>query len=439
MSIVGFDDLPVAAWPLIQLTTVAFDLDAMARRAASLLVRRIEAEEPAPYEHAVFTSRLVRRGDPGRRPVAARASAGNGLPARVHTHTLLITGHSPLLRRAMPLDPIAYKPYADPDDFIREVTDLIWVNRAIGYIRENYEPDSIVHGAYGTSVGRDEVIQGTLMRISDTPDRIGQAEDVIWEARGDDAFLSSHLVLSVDPQQRRGQPHHRQLPLPSRPDGRGVGGARLAGHRAAAGSGSRRARSDQGVPRLHRQLHPAGPADVIAVGDSGPRPDDFRPEVEMVLEFIQRVWNDRDLEKVDDFFVRDLVLHTVGNRTIIRPEGYRRAAAADAPALPGRAVRGPRRRDQLRRALRGTADRRAPGSSPAATTVPPTSGRSPAPRSTCSASRSSWSRTAGSCGRSGSTTRSRCAPRSPPGAATCRTPAPTSTDRRLARQVRNPA
>ena len=31
----------------------------------------------------------------------------------------------------MPLDPIAYKPYADPDDFIREVTDLIWVNRAI--------------------------------------------------------------------------------------------------------------------------------------------------------------------------------------------------------------------------------------------------------------------------------------------------------------------
>ena len=54
----------------------------------------------------------------------------------------------------MPLDPIAYKPYADPDDFIREVTDLIWVNRAIGYIRENYEPDSIVHGAFGTSVGR---------------------------------------------------------------------------------------------------------------------------------------------------------------------------------------------------------------------------------------------------------------------------------------------
>ena len=34
----------------------------------------------------------------------------------------------------MPLDPIAYRPYADPDDFIREVTDLIWVSRDIDYI-----------------------------------------------------------------------------------------------------------------------------------------------------------------------------------------------------------------------------------------------------------------------------------------------------------------
>jgi predicted ester cyclase len=225
----------------------------------------------------------------------------------------------------MPLDPIAYKPYADPDDFIREVTDLIWVNRAIGYIRENYEPDSIVHGAYGTSVGRDEIIEGSLMRISATPDRIGQAEDVVWEARGDDAFLSSHLVLSADPNNdfvsrtvanclyRRGRMVEEwvvrdslgiALQLGQDPDEL----ARQKAFRGYVGSFTQ----------------PAQP-DVIAVGDSGPRPDDFRPELEMVLEFIQRVWNDRELEKVDDFWIRDLVLHTVGHRTIIRPEGYRRA------------------------------------------------------------------------------------------------------------------
>ena len=73
---------------------------------------------------------------------------------------------------------------------------------------------------------------------------------------------------------------------------------------------------------------------MIAAGDSGPRPDDHRAEVEMVLEFIQRVWNDRDLEKVEIFMIRDLVLHTIDHRTVIRPEGYRRALLQAAAALP---------------------------------------------------------------------------------------------------------
>ncbi len=235
----------------------------------------------------------------------------------------------------MPLDPIAYKPYADPDEFIREVTDLIWVDRAIGYIRENYEPDSIVHGAYGTATTRDEVIEGSLMRIAELPDRIGQADDVVWEARGDDAFLSSHLILSADPANdflsrtianclyRRGRMVEEwvvrdslaiALQLGEDPDTV----ARSKTFRGYVGSF-------------------AGPAqaDVTVTGDSGPRPDEFRPEVEMVLEFIERVWNDRDLEKVADFMLRDLTLHTVGYRTFIRPEGYRRSLLSLLRSFPG--------------------------------------------------------------------------------------------------------
>lgn len=225
----------------------------------------------------------------------------------------------------MPLNPIAHLPYANPDDFIREVTDLIWVDRAIGHIRENYEPDSIVHGAFGTSVGVDEVVEGSLMRISATPDRVGQAEDVVWEARGDDAFLSSHLVLSVDPESdfvsrtvanclyRRGRMVEEWVVRDS-----------LAIARHLGQDPDEVARGATFIGFSGSMTRPA-PSDVLAVGDSGPRPDDFRSEAMLVLEFIDRVWNGRDLNLVEKYWVRDLTLQTVGYRTVIRPEGYRRA------------------------------------------------------------------------------------------------------------------
>ncbi|MFI0241102.1 ester cyclase [Streptomyces sp. NPDC016845] len=240
----------------------------------------------------------------------------------------------------MPLDPAAYLPYKDPDDFIREVTDRIWVDRDIAHIVENYEPDSIVHTSLGTVVGRDGVIEGTTMRIGSTPGHIGQAEDVVWEARGDDAFLSSHLVFSAD--------EHLV-------DGRNV----RVRKRTVANCLYRRGRMveewvvrDELADCLQLGIDPAEaaralrfqgytgsmteepPADVLARGVSGPRPDDFRPECEMVLEFIEEVWSQRRLNKIRDYMVRDLFLHTVGDRTVIRPERYQSDLLSLVGAFP---------------------------------------------------------------------------------------------------------
>ncbi len=224
----------------------------------------------------------------------------------------------------MPLDPVAYQPYADPDAFIREVTDLIWVNRSIGHIRENYEADSIVHGAYGTSVGRDEVIAGTLMRIAATPDRVGQAEDVVWEARGDDAFLSSHLVFSAD---SGNGVLNRTIANCLYRRGRMVEEWVVRDSLAIVlqlGQDPDAVARDKFFLGYSGSMAEAPPDDVLAAGDSGPRPDDFRPEAQMVLEMIDQVWNGRDLNAVESYFDRDLTLHTIGYRTVIRPENYRR-------------------------------------------------------------------------------------------------------------------
>ncbi|GHD00090.1 nuclear transport factor 2 family protein [Zhihengliuella salsuginis] len=228
------------------------------------------------------------------------------------------------------LDKVAYEPWADPDDFIREVTDHIWVERNIGFIEDNYEPDSIVHASLGTVVCRDGVVEGSLMRIAATPQHVGVAEDVIWEARGDDAFLSSHLVFSADavsigaePKEIRTRTIANCLYRRGRMVEEWVARDELARVLQSGEDPDEAARKQTFQGYVGSWLEPA-PKDVLSVGDSGPRPDEFRSECEMVLEFIEKVWNKRDLSKLSDYMVRDLFLHTVGDRTVVRPDGYQR-------------------------------------------------------------------------------------------------------------------
>ena len=60
LSIVGFDDLPTSSWPLVQLTTVAYDLAEMSRAAGRLVVELVTNPD-APFEHVVLSTSLVRR------------------------------------------------------------------------------------------------------------------------------------------------------------------------------------------------------------------------------------------------------------------------------------------------------------------------------------------------------------------------------------------
>lgn len=64
VSVAGFDDLPTSAWALVQLSTVAYDLDAVAREAARLVVARV-ADPAAEFRHVVHPTRYVARATIG--------------------------------------------------------------------------------------------------------------------------------------------------------------------------------------------------------------------------------------------------------------------------------------------------------------------------------------------------------------------------------------
>ena len=63
-----FDDLPAASWPIIRLSTIAFDLAGMARAAAGLVVERIE-HPGRDVQRLTFSTSFVDRDTLG--PVSA--------------------------------------------------------------------------------------------------------------------------------------------------------------------------------------------------------------------------------------------------------------------------------------------------------------------------------------------------------------------------------
>jgi LacI family transcriptional regulator len=73
LSVVGFDDIAMAAWELFRLTTARQDVRAMCRTAARLLLARIEEPERPP-ERVVLPAALVPRGTHAAAPAQIRSA-----------------------------------------------------------------------------------------------------------------------------------------------------------------------------------------------------------------------------------------------------------------------------------------------------------------------------------------------------------------------------
>ncbi|MFD2437568.1 substrate-binding domain-containing protein [Modicisalibacter luteus] len=70
VSIIGFDDVPMAAWPSHALTTVRQPVDMMIKKATELLMKQVAQEEMQP-EHIILPVTPMLRGStrmPSRQP-----------------------------------------------------------------------------------------------------------------------------------------------------------------------------------------------------------------------------------------------------------------------------------------------------------------------------------------------------------------------------------
>lgn len=234
----------------------------------------------------------------------------------------------------MQLHPSVYAPFDSPEAYIREWTDLIWEDYGLGRLGEHYAADMTVHGAYGPIRSMATVLKNSLVKKSAFPNRVGTAEDIICEPRGDDAFISHHRVFHSGPQQGMwsyGAPTARESESRNiaiclvrnglveeewvvRDEWRVV---TTLGYDPEA-----IARTTAFTDEPGGLFGTSVPVDVITRGESGPRPDTNRAEAEMIRDFIDTVWAGRHLEKTADYTHRDLFLETTRARIRTRLRNY---------------------------------------------------------------------------------------------------------------------
>ncbi len=83
--------------------------------------------------------------------------------------------------------------FTDIVDYIVRITDEIWQERAIGYIRDTYDPESVVYSSYGVVRTAERVVQSTIAGIAAVPDGDTHHINVAWSGDEEASFYTAHL------------------------------------------------------------------------------------------------------------------------------------------------------------------------------------------------------------------------------------------------------
>lgn len=236
------------------------------------------------------------------------------------------------------LSPAAYAPYRDPRDFILSWTDAIWIDRGLGRLHDHYAQGVKVHTAYGETYDFDHVMRNSLQKFAAFPNGGGgHGEDVIWEPRGPDGFISSHRVLKTGT--------HTGYWTYGPPTGRDWISRTVAHCLVQEGKVAEEwlvrdewavlehlgldpyaiaAELAAGSPVLGRTMMAGGDkgafagriGDPFAAGVSGPRPRTCAAECDLVRGMFDEVWNRRLFNRVPHYCDRQVVCNSVRMRRV---------------------------------------------------------------------------------------------------------------------------
>jgi predicted ester cyclase len=221
----------------------------------------------------------------------------------------------------------------------------------MGLLYTHYSGNCVVHTAYGTTYGREQMLADSIATLSAFPDRQSFADEVIWTGDDEQGFHTSHRVVHL----ARNTGHSVYGP----PTGRRIKHLGIANclvkenmivEEWVVRDGLAMVRQlgldeDEVVEKMlaedeRKGIQPGhGPTDRV-VGQTTPPPNPERPEGEafdpewFVRRAINEVWNRRRFDRITEYFAPNYLCRTSSDRTIYGTGDFRAYVLAFVAAFP---------------------------------------------------------------------------------------------------------
>jgi hypothetical protein len=210
--------------------------------------------------------------------------------------------------------------FTDIVDYIVRITDEIWRDRAIGYVRDTYDPDCVVYTSYGIIRGAETVVRNTIRGVAAVPDGVATHLNVAWSGDEAESFYTAHLgtgqgtnaaPTAYGPATHRGYMIHFAADCVSRANMihtewlvRDNGAfVRQIGYDL-----DEAARAVAAIPIKEPYVIDSQPA---------PRPAAAQGSVQAWVEdLFETIWNGRRLDRLARFYAHDVIVHSGGGRSL---------------------------------------------------------------------------------------------------------------------------
>ena len=223
--------------------------------------------------------------------------------------------------------------FTDIVDYIVRITDEIWQERAVGYIRDTYDAECTIYSHYGVTRTAEAVVRSTLSGIAAAPDGDTHHVNVAWSGDESQGFYTAHLGFG------------RATNVVPSLYGPATGRAYVMRFAADCVSRANKIHTewlvrDNGAMVRQVGLDPdqaarivaatpvAEPYTITAPAALAPRTAQPRTPVEdWAHSLFDSIWNARRFDRVSQFYADDAAVHSGGGRV-----------AQGVPAIAGLAI-----------------------------------------------------------------------------------------------------